>query len=170
MNHTNVEIKAKYLNLDKARNILKSKNADYHGLDHQVDTYFRVKYGRLKLREGNIENFLIYYEREDKETPKQSKVLLYKTNPNSNLKDILTKSLGILVKVKKEREIYYIDNIKFHLDIVENLGTFIEIEAINKDNLIDEKKLLEQCKYYLEILEISPDNLVSKSYSDLMLE
>ena len=168
LKHINIEIKARYSNLEKARNILKCKKADYIGKDHQVDTYFKVNKGRLKLREGNIENFLIYYEREDKETPKQSKVLLYKSNPNSNLKDILTESLGILIIVKKEREIYYIENVKFHLDKIENLGTFIEIEANQKEKHVHKENLLNQCKYYLKILKIPKENLVSKSYSDLL--
>ena len=71
-----IEIKARCSELDKARKILQGKHADFKGVDHQIDTYFRVNLGRLKLREGTIENHLIHYERENKEGPKQSKVLL----------------------------------------------------------------------------------------------
>lgn len=67
MMHLNIEIKAKSNNQDAIREILKSKNADVKGIDHQIDTYFNVNFGRLKLREGNIENHLIHYQREDKE-------------------------------------------------------------------------------------------------------
>ena len=59
--HLNVEIKAKCSDPKRVRNILESKGAEYRGLDHQIDTYFRVPNGRLKLREGNIENALIFY-------------------------------------------------------------------------------------------------------------
>ena len=169
MRHENIEMKARYSNLKKAREILKTSNAFFKGIDYQIDTYFKVSHGRLKLREGNIENFLVYYEREDVESPKKSNVLLFKTDLNSSLKEILKKSLEILVIVNKKREIYFIDNVKFHLDEVENLGTFVEIEAINRDSEFVKKRLLEQCRYYMECLKVPRENLVSKSYSDLLL-
>lgn len=169
MSHLNIEIKAKSLELDRIRDILKSKNADFKGIDHQVDTYFKVNSGRLKLREGNIENHLIYYEREDKSGPKKSLVLLYKYNPDQNLKEILTRSLGVLAVVNKHREIYFIDNVKFHLDNVKGLGYFVEIEAIDEDGSIGSEKLHEQCKHYLKLLNISKEDLLENSYSDLIL-
>ena len=170
MRHENIEMKARYSNLKKAREILKTSNAFFKGADYQIDTYFKVSHGRLKLREGNIENFLIYYERDDIESPKKSNVLLFETGPNSSLKEILKKALEVLVVVNKEREIYFIDNVKFHLDKVENLGTFVEIEAISKNAKFVEKRLLGQCKYYMECLRISKENLVSKSYSDMIFD
>jgi len=91
MAHINIEIKARTSNQDKIREILKSKNADFNGVDHQIDTYFKVNSGRLKIREGKIENYLIHYQRENKEGPKQSDVTLFKSNPESYLKEILTK-------------------------------------------------------------------------------
>jgi predicted adenylyl cyclase CyaB len=169
MRHENIEVKARYSNLKKARDILKTSNVVFKGIDYQIDTYFKVSHGRLKLREGNIENFLVYYEREDFESPKKSNILLFKTDLDSSLKEILKKSLGILVVVNKKREIYFIDNVKFHLDEVENLGTFVEIEAINREAKFVKERLLEQCKFYLECLKVSKENLVSKSYSDLLL-
>ncbi len=170
MAHVNIEIKAKSNNQDKIREILKSKNADFKGIDHQIDTYFKVNSGRLKLREGKIENHLIYYERENKKTPKQSNVLLFKSNPKSSLKEILTKALGVLVVVDKQREIYFIGNVKFHIDIVKDLGSFIEIEAIDKEGKIGKDKLLEQCQSYLDLFKISQEDLISVSYSDLLLK
>ena len=169
MPHINIEIKAKTTDQEKIREILKSNNADFKGIDHQVDTYFKVGSGRLKLREGNIENHLIHYERENKSGPKKSLVILYKYSSDQNLKEILTKSLGVFAVVDKYREIYFIDNVKFHLDKVIGLGTFVEIEAIDKDGSIGNEKLLEQCNHYLNLLNISQKDLVEKSYSDLML-
>jgi len=167
--HINIEIKARTTEPDRIREILKTNNTDFIGVDHQVDTYFKVDSGCLKLREGNIENHLIYYERENTRGPKKSSVFLYKNNPDSNLKEILTKSLGVLAVVDKHREIYFIDNVKFHLDNVVGLGTFVEIEAIDKDGTIGNEKLLEQCNYYLELLLISKEDLIATSYSDLLL-
>jgi predicted adenylyl cyclase CyaB len=170
MAHVNIEIKAKSNNQDEVREILKSKNADFKGVDHQIDTYFKVNNGRLKLREGKIENHLIHYQRENKEGPKQSDVTLFKSDPKSSLKEILTKALGVLVVVDKQREIYFIDNVKFHIDIVEDLGTFVEIEAIDNDGTIGRSKLLEQCQFFLDLFKISQEDLISVSYSDLLLE
>ena len=165
-----IEIKARCNDHDKIREILIGEGANYKGLDEQRDTYFRVPHGRLKLREGNIENNLIHYDRPDQEGPKQSSVLLYKSNPGSNLKAILKKALGILVVVEKKREIYFIDNIKFHIDTVAGLGTFIEIEAIDETGNIGKERLQEQCEHYLERFGVRSTDLVSCSYSDLLLK
>src|SRR3989344_9564410 len=167
MKHVNIEIKAKSNNHEKIREFLKSHNANFKGIDHQIDTYFKVNKGRLKLREGNIENFLIYYERENKEGPKQSNVILLKTNKDPTLKEILLKLFEVLVIVDKNREIYFIDNIKFHVDKVSNLGHFVEIEAIDNDGSIGKEKLLEQCEYYMQLFNIQEKDLISKSYSDM---
>jgi predicted adenylyl cyclase CyaB len=169
MSHLNVEIKARCSNLDRIRDLLKSKNADFKGIDHRVDTYFKVNSGRLKLREGNIENNLIYYERENTSGLKLSRVIFYKNNPELNLKEILTKSLGIIAVVDKHREIYFIDNVKFHLDNVRGLGTFVEIEAIDKDGSIGKEKLHNQCEYYVNLFHILKEELVDSSYSDILL-
>jgi predicted adenylyl cyclase CyaB len=170
MVHINIEIKAKSNNHNKIREILTSKNADFKGVDHQIDTYFKVHSGRLKLREGKIENHLIYYDRENKEGPKQSTIILYKSEPQSSLKEMLTKALGVLVVVDKQREIYFIDNVKFHIDTVKHLGTFVEIEAIDKDGTIGKEKLLKQCQYFLNMLNIAQEDLIPVSYSDLLLQ
>lgn len=166
----NIEIKAKSENQTEIRKILKSKNAEYKGTDHQVDTYFKAENGRLKLREGNIENNLIHYIRENKKGPKQSKIILFKSEPHSTLKKILTSAIGILTVVDKQREIYFIENVKFHVDTVDKLGSYIEIEAIDNDGSIGKEKLLSQCEYYLDLFNIPKNNLIPDSYSDLILQ
>lgn len=165
----NVEIKALSKQNDHIREILKKQNADFKGMDHQIDTYFRSSSGRLKLREGNIENHLIYYEREDVDTPKQSRVILYKTYSGASIKEILEKAMGVLVVVDKKREIYFIDNVKFHLDDVRDLGSFIEIEAIDNDGSIGSEALHEQCEQYMCLFGIKKDELIAGSYSDMLL-
>lgn len=175
MAHMNIEFKARCSNPGQIRKILKSRQARFIGTDHQIDTYFTVETGRLKLREGNIENSLIYYERSDTTKPKQSEVTLYRPNLSniSSLKEILKKSIGINVVVDKKREIYFIDNVKFHIDSVKHLehlgSTFVEVEAIDEDGSIGITKLEEQCQFYLDLFSISEKDLISKSYSDLLL-
>ena len=107
----NVEIKARSKNNSDYEKILLVDGADYKGVDHQIDTYFNAKDCRLKLREGNIENTLIRYEREDKAGPKTSKVNLYTPNKSSDLKEILISTLGKKVVVDKQRKIFFIKNI-----------------------------------------------------------
>ena len=99
----NVEIKAMCHDHEPIRRIMLEKNAVFVGLDHQVDTYFRTGSGRLKLREGTIENNLIWYQRPDQAGPKTSNCILYRTEKGSILKDILDRAMGVLVVVDKER-------------------------------------------------------------------
>lgn len=163
-----VEIKAHCKNQDKIRRILKDHKAIFKGTDHQIDTYFHSKTGKLKLREENIENTLIHYVQENRKGLKESKLTLYKTKPESGLKKILEKSIGTSCVVDKKREIYFIDNVKFNLDTVKNLGKFIKIEAIDINNNTPNEKLQEQCNHYIKLLEVNAKNLISESYSDLL--
>lgn len=169
MSFINIEIKARCPDSDLVRKVLKQRNAIFKGEDHQIDTYFNCQHGRLKLREGNIEHHLIHYNREDEAGPKQSMVTLYRPQPNSMLKEILIKSLGILAIVDKKREIYFIENVKFHIDKVERLGSFVEIEAIDSTGEIGKEKLTEQCKGFMELLGIQSTDLIEWSYSDMIL-
>ncbi len=168
MAHLNIEIKARSKRNDFIRRYLKGNGGEFKGVDHQVDTYFKVPKGRLKLREGNIENALIHYERQNIEGPKSSLVNLYRFQPAPELKEVLVKALDTLVVVDKKREIIFIDNVKFHLDSVKGLGTFMEIEAIDKDGSIGKNKLLDQCNSYLKVFGIKDKDLISHSYSDLL--
>ncbi len=166
----NYEFKARTARLDELEAKLLALNPVFKGIDFQVDTYFNVADGRLKLREGNIENSLIYYKRENTSGAKQSDVLLYKHNPDKSLKEILIRSNGIKVIVEKQRKIYIVDNVKFHFDTIADLGTFVEVEAIDSTGEIGIDKLKEQCKYFADFLEIAETDYVSESYSDLILK
>lgn len=167
--HLNFEFKAKAASLAKPEEILRKQNPLFIGEDHQTDTYFHVPDGRLKLREGLIENALIHYERTNTANAKESKVLLYQHQPDASLKKILTAALGVKTIVDKKRKIYFIDNVKFHFDEVKELGTFIEVEAIDKDNNIGIEKLKQQCAGYIALLQIEEQDFVAESYSDLLL-
>lgn len=169
MSYLNIEIKATCKNPEAVRSYLQQNNADFKGTDEQTDTYFNVPNGRLKLREGKIENNLIFYERNNQAGPKGSVFNLVKVEDAKGLKEVLTKSNGIKVIVKKIREIYYIDNVKFHIDEVPGLGSFVEIEAGNVFVELSKEKLQEQCDFYMQELGIKPDDLLSHSYSDMLL-
>ena len=167
--HINFEFKAKTDNTGKLEDLLLRHNPRFVGTDHQIDTYFNVTSGRLKLREGNIENALIHYERIDTAGAKQSNVLLYEHKPSATLKQILTNSIGIKVVVDKKRRIYFIDNVKFHFDQVDELGSFVEVEAIDADGTVGIDKLVEQCNVYAHLFGIARDHFIAGSYSDLLL-
>lgn len=170
MSILNVEFKASTSKLSELEVLLQQHNPLFIGEDHQVDTYFTVASGRLKLREGNIENALIHYEREDTAGAKSSHVLLYQHKPDKALKDILIKTLGIKAVVDKRRRIYFIENVKFHFDTVDGLGTFIEVEAIDKEGNIGKERLQAQCNEYAALFGIAAEDYCSSSYSDMVLE
>ncbi|MEI6184396.1 MAG: class IV adenylate cyclase [Bacteroidota bacterium] len=169
MNIKNFEFKAKVDELSFYEEKLLTLNPLFKGEDHQIDTYFNVTKGRLKLREGTIENALINYNRENTADAKLSEVILYQHKPDKALKDILKIQLGIKIIVDKKRRIYFIDNVKFHFDKVAGLGTFIEVEAIDNKEQFSIAELKAQCDYYFTFFELENTNLIDKSYSDLML-
>ena len=75
----------------------------------------------------------------------------------------------VIVTVDKKREIYFIDNVKFHIDEVKDLGNFIEIEAISENDSLPIEKIKEQCSLYKNIFNINDKDLISESYSDMLL-
>jgi len=169
MAHLNFEFKARAGDLRALENRLLAEGPRFAGEDHQVDTYFAVPKGRLKLREGNVENTLIHYLREDGTAAKTSTVSLFQNTPGSALKGVLLSALETLTVVDKKRRIYFIGNVKFHFDTVEDLGTFVEVEAIDIDGTIGMQKLQEQCAHYIALLGILPGDFISHSYSDMLM-
>jgi predicted adenylyl cyclase CyaB len=85
------------------------------------------------------------------------------------LKEALTAALGIKVVVSKKRRIYFVENVKFHFDTIDSLGTFVEVEAIDTEGNLGIEKLKEQCSYWAGVLGISTDDYLATSYSDMLL-
>ncbi len=168
----NIEFKAWCKDHAPIRAYLEEVKARYVGEDHQIDTYFHVPTGRLKLREGTIERSLIFYQRPDQAGPKQSDVKLHPVaaGTSGSLRGLLEEVLGIKVVVDKRRHIYFIDNIKIHLDQVEGLGTFLEVEAIDRTGEVDAAVLLVQCQELLMRFSVAESDLITHSYSDMLLE
>lgn len=166
----NAEVKASSSNNQSLHKKLLELGADFKGIDNQVDTYFKVPEGRLKLRSGNIENSLIYYKRSNHAQVRESEIYLEKLPPANNMLSLLSASNGVLVEVKKARSIFFIENVKFHLDTVEGLGDFVEIEAIDDTGKRELKFLQEQCNQYVDLLKIDSESFLSLSYSDLIME
>ena len=164
----NVEIKATIPDLSLVRARLVELNyQDRHEL-HQTDTFFIVPVGRLKLREfGNGTGELIYYERSDQPGAKLSE---YERVPCENptaMRTALTKALGIRGVVKKRREVVIVDRTRIHLDLVEGLGSFIELEVVLDDGepIATGERIAED---FMGQLAIPYSALRSGAYIDLL--
>ena len=97
----------------------------------QVDTFFNVENGRLKLRVlAPDQAQLIYYTRPDQEGPKRSDYHIAYTSDPENLKRVLELAYGIRGVVKKTRYLYLVGQTRVHLDDVEGLGQFMELEVV----------------------------------------
>ncbi len=170
MQHINIEIKAKCFYPQKVEAFLLENNAVFHGTDLQKDIYFCVPEGRLKLRRGNIENNLIFYKRANQKGPKQSDFSLMPVAEPEKLELLLNRALGVKVIVEKKRKIFFLGNIKIHLDEVPGLGNFVEIEAGNIHNPeIPVETLRRQCEELMGHFQISGQDLIENSYSDMLL-
>jgi adenylate cyclase, class 2 len=165
----NIEIKAHCPSPERVRKYLQDHPAYFAGTDYQRDTYFNTLHGRLKLREGNIENNLIFYDRSNEAGPKKSEFILTPVTDARALRESLIKAIGIKVVVEKKREIYFIGPVKFHIDEVPGLGHFVEIEASNKTEPLPANELEKLCRFYIQALSIEPEHLLTSSYSDMLL-
>ena len=125
----NIEIKARCADPDRARRRATDLGARYGGLFHQVDTYYRVPDGRLKLREAETAE-LIFYRRADQSGPKGSDYLVAPVVIPGAVNDLLSQALGAWARAEKTRELYLLDNVRIHLDEVAGLGSYIEVEVV----------------------------------------
>lgn len=142
--------------------------AKFSGILIQRDTYFRVGRGRLKLREieGGITE-LIYYNREENSSRRESDFTIYKTDRPGVLKQILTHSNGILGVVEKRRKLYMEGATRIHFDEVAGLGSYIEIEVPIGH---DENQATLQMEKLVGLLGIGEDQFINCSYLDLLLK
>jgi adenylate cyclase, class 2 len=167
MKRVNYEFKARLRDEARVRAALKRLRARYVGTDRQVDTYFRAPAGRLKVREGKIENALIFYRRANSPRPRRSSIKMMLLPPRNPLRAILSAALRPEVVVNKRREIYFVGNVKIHLDRVAGLGKFLEVEALSRTGAL--AKIRKQAKKFQKLLGVDPRDVVPQSYSDLVL-
>ncbi len=166
--HVNFEFKARLKDDKPIRAALQSLRARFLGIDRQVDTYFRVPQGRLKVREGRLENALIFYQRANASRARRATIEMMLLPRRNSVRAILQSALPVLAVVAKRREIYFVGNVKIHLDRVRGLGRFVEVEAITRRG--DLKKIRAQARKFQKLFRIALGDIVPQSYSDLMLE
>jgi predicted adenylyl cyclase CyaB len=164
----NVEIKARVDDLASIQDMLEGLADSSPVLLRQVDTFFRCERGRLKLRESGGQGAeLIAYHREDTAGPKASDYTKVPVDDPALLKGALSATLGIRGVVSKERVVYYVGQTRVHLDIVEGLGRFLELEVE-----LEEGQPLETGKAtareLMEKLGIREGQLVEGAYIDLL--
>lgn len=165
----NIEIKAKCSNLEKAKSVAEDKKTDYLGILHQIDTYYETKKGRLKIREINGEKCqLIPYCKDYSKGPMKSDYELMAVDNPKNLKGILNNLLGEIAVVDKKREVFLIDNVRIHLDKVENLGSFIEFEAVYEDEALKDQEF-KKVNELMTLFNITENDLLDKSYVDYFI-
>ena len=136
----------------------------------QEDTFFETPRGRLKLRvpeEGPAE--LIWYERDDAAGPRSSEYLIAPVEKPEAMKRLLAACLGVRGVVRKERELFLAEDTRIHVDDVELLGCFIELEVVLPPEG-DPGAGRQRCRELMGILGIDDDDLVDRAYIDLLEE
>lgn len=164
----NIEIKARLTDLNAARKVAQAIATKRLGVQQQVDTYFHCPNGRLKLRQiDGISAQLVWYARPDQKGPKASDYRLVPVTNPETLKGALAEALGIRRVVRKRREIFFWHNVRIHLDEVEDLGSFLEFEAVLGDKM-DDARGRAQLDELLARFAIGPADLLPASYGDMV--
>jgi homotetrameric cytidine deaminase len=171
MARINVEIKAMDADPDATVARCLALGAEDRGVLVQRDTYFATRHGRLKLREDpHRGGELIAYRRKDALEPGESSYVLAPSEEPSTLREALDAALGTTVVVSKRRRLFVWENVRIHLDDVDGLGTFIELEAIVGPDDGELVAAYENVARLRSELAISDDALIAVGYSDLLLD
>jgi predicted adenylyl cyclase CyaB len=164
----NLEIKARISDRGAARRLIQQIATQRVGQQKQVDTYFHCRHGRLKLREitGQAAQ-LIWYDRPDTADPKLSRYHLTEVTDAETVKAALAAALGVRCAVKKRREVFLYRYVRIHLDQVEGLGDFIELEAVLEAdaNMDDAERVV---KDLMDHLQVDRAHLLPASYGELL--
>jgi len=165
---TNIEIKARARDFNAMRLRAESLSEAPVQVLPQEDTFFGAAHGRLKLRVGpQAPAQLIYYERPDQGGPKRSDYHIFETSDPENLKTTLGLGLGIRGVVRKTRYLYMIGQTRVHLDDVEGLGQFMELEVVMRPGQSDaEGQVIAE--ELMAKLGVAPGDLLEGAYMDLI--
>ncbi len=164
----NVEIKARAPELAILRKRVAELSDSGPELLVQRDTFFAVPKGRLKLREfGDGTAELIYYERPDESGPKTSQYTKTQIEDAATFRELLGKILEMKAVVSKLREVFLVDRTRIHLDEVDGLGTFIELEVVLTERQMDSdgERIASEL---MERLGIREEDLIEQAYVDLL--
>ncbi len=163
---TNLEIKVPVQNLKKLINIVESHNGKKIYSSRQVDVYYKIPDGRLKIRNSSGEKSIIYYKRNEDGKERWSNFEVIKVNNPEEWIKFFDKFLERLIVVDKHRTLYHLENTRIHFDKVKNLGNFVELETKVVTSKKDARKEFEKI---LNLLGLKTDNQILNSYSNLIL-
>lgn len=168
---SNIEIKARARDLKAAAATARSLGATLAGEDLQVDTYFTVPAGRLKLRRSSMQgDQLILYRRPDGPGPRRSEYEILPVPNAPRTRDLLAAILGVDVEVRKARTLYLLGDTRIHLDRVQDLGEFIEFEAVHPAGDPDaEAAARAEVDRLIDAFGLQEDDRVPVSYRELVL-
>lgn len=134
----------------------------------QDDTFFRCESGRLKLRVFSAaEGELIFYRRTNEQGPKESFYICSPTSHPESLRQSLSLAFGQVGRVVKHRTLYFVGRTRVHLDRVEGLGNFLELEVVLEENEPPEVGHHEARRLMIQ-LGVEPSQLVATAYVDLL--
>jgi homotetrameric cytidine deaminase len=165
----NVEVKALDPEPERSLAICRELGAEDRGVLVQRDTYFRAPSGRLKLREERDAGAtLVQYDRPDAAAARVSRYRLVAVEDADGLREALDAALGTLVIVEKQRRLLLWKGVRIHLDQVDGLGDFVELEGVAEpgSDLSAERRRVDALA---EALGIVPERIVAESYSDRLL-
>lgn len=165
---TNLELKAKYPNIKRAESIARELSETEPEILEQIDTYYNVPHGRLKLRQihsnDGISMELIWYDRNEAGGERISNYERVELNGESGFYKILEQALEIDVKVEKQRTVYIWNGCRIHIDIVEQLGHFLEFEVLTSHPSPPNERL----QHLTEKFGITDLDIINCSYADLL--
>ena len=167
---SNIEIKARVDDFDALKARAESLSDQPLEIIPQEDTFFNTEKGRLKLRVLAPDmGYLIYYERPDQDGPKRSDYHLAETHEPEKLKIALSLALGVRGAVRKTRFLYMVGQTRIHLDDVDGLGHFMELEVVMRTGQSDAEgqAIAEDLMRRLGVQE---DALIEGAYMDLLEE
>jgi adenylate cyclase class 2 len=166
----NVELKAIDPTPEHSRECCELLGASDRGVLHQRDTYFHVTNGGLKLREQQPgQAHLIQFERPDAREQRESRYRIIEVDDGEQARSALASALGVRATVTKDRRLFIWQTVRIHLDDVEGLGTFIELEAVAppQSDLLREYQLITELR---QRLGITDERLVGIGYAKLLAE
>jgi predicted adenylyl cyclase CyaB len=162
----NVEIKARVADFARLRSLAETLSDTAEQVIEQEDTFFAAPTGRLKLRTlAPNRGELIAYERADVAGPKRSDYCIYRTGDPAGLKATLSHALGVLGVVRKTRHLFLVGQTRIHLDDVEGLGHYLELEVVLRPDQSTAGGM-EITEALMRQLGIMPSDLVEGAYFD----
>jgi predicted adenylyl cyclase CyaB len=165
---TNIEIKAHAQNFTQIKARAETLSDAPVEVITQEDTFFNTPQGRLKLRVlPGEQSQLIYYARSEKQGPKRSDYHIFRTADAENLKRVLELAFGVRGVVRKTRYLYLVGQTRIHLDNVEGLGQFVELEVVLQEGQ-SEAEGQAIAESLMASLGVEKNDLLAGAYMDLL--